>query len=91
MLARLKQFAFRRRRLLAGLYLGGLAVLAGGPFAYVAWVPDDVDTGLVVAARAFFYGRTFHEVERARADVAAGKLALAQERLEHFLGEHQDV
>jgi hypothetical protein len=58
---------------------------------YVAWVPDEIDTGITVAARAWFYGRTFREVAAARAEVAAGDLAAARARLERFLAEHDDV
>jgi hypothetical protein len=91
MLDSLKAFAFRRRRWIAAAWIAALVVVCGGPWAYLHWVPDDVDTGIAVAARAWFYRRTFREVERARAEFAEGRGANARARLERFLAARSDV
>jgi len=91
MLDGIRQFAFRRRRLLAGAWLGALVLLGGGLFGYAAWVPDDIDTGITIAARTWFYRRTFSEVERARGELAAGSPDVARARLERYLAGHARV
>lgn len=90
---RLRTFLHRRRRGLAAAYLAGVALFAGAPWAYVAWVPDDVDLGLAIAARAWCYRATFEEVERAERDAAPGGAGLdaACRRLERFLARHARV
>ncbi len=88
---RLRLFAYRHRRSLAVAWLLLVVVVVGAPWAYVAWVPDDVDLGLTIAARAWFYERTFAEPEAARREIEAGRLDEARARLEKFLAEHRDV
>ena len=87
----LKRLAFQHRRLLAGLWLSAIALLGGGLWAYVAFVPDDIDTGIAVAARAWFYRRTFAEVEQARRELESGQPDVARRRLERFLAARRDV
>lgn len=92
-LVRLRQFAYRHRRWLAGLYLLLVLVVGGGLWAYVSLVPDDVDLGLTIAARAWFYRDSFAAVEAAEHDLEQGESgrASAQARLEEFLAEHAQV
>ena len=88
---RLRLFAFRHRRSLAVAWLLLVVVVVGAPWAYVAWVPDDVDLGLTIATRAWCYERTFAEPEAARREFEAGRYDEARARLERFLAEHHDV
>ncbi len=88
---RLRSFAYRHRRPLAAAYLLLTLVTGGGLWAYVAWVPDDVDLGLTITARAWFHQRTFVEPDAARAEAAAGDHAAARDRLERFLADHPRI
>ncbi len=92
-LLHLRTLAYRHRRWLAALYLLLVLVLGGGLWAYVAFVPDDVDLGLTIAARAWFYERTFEEVAAARVEAGAGDggVAAARVRLERFLAQHPKI
>ncbi|MBM4013405.1 MAG: hypothetical protein FJ293_00345 [Planctomycetes bacterium] len=90
-LGRLRSFAYSHRRVLAAAYLLLTLITGGGLWAYVAWVPDDVDLGLTIAARAWFHERTFAEPDAARAEAAAGDHATARDRLERFLADHPRI
>jgi hypothetical protein len=88
---RLRGFVYRHRRALALSYLLLTLLVGGSLWAYVAWVPDDVDLGITIAARAWFHERTFAEPEAAAAEAAAGDHAAARDRLERFLAEHPRI
>lgn len=92
-LVRLRQFAYRHRRWLAGLYLLLVLVVGGGLWAYVSLVPDDVDLGLTIAARAWFYRDSFAAVEAAEREMAQGESGRlsARARLEEFLADHAQI
>ena len=90
-ISRLRRFAYRHRLWLAALWLLFVVVMCGGLWAYVAWVPDDVDLGITIASRSWFHERTFAEPAAAQREIEAGEFDAARARLERFLAEHRDV
>ena len=88
---RWRQRLWRFRVPLALLYFVGLGASWVLLFQYRRFVPPEVDLGLTIVARSTAYHSTFREVEKARGEQAAGDLAAAVERLEHFVSRHADV
>jgi tetratricopeptide (TPR) repeat protein len=84
-------YFWRHRKGLAALYLALLGGCCGALYLYYTRVPYSAEIGATVALRSLLYDRTFRTVDRARAELEAGRPERAERLLLHFLEEHADV
>ena len=91
MFERLRLLLWRHQRLAAYLYLALILAFLGCLLWYRYRVPHGLDTAVAVALRSVAYQGTFERVDQVRADIEAGRLGLAEQRLDRFIAEHRHV
>src|SRR5262245_28772594 len=73
------------------VYLCALSLAGGAPLAYLAFVPQSLDKKIGVGLRTLSFRHEERQVEEARARVAAGADAEAEELLRRYLDSRHTV